>query len=831
VKLLSKAFPTEIWEVDMSMSRLEKVSRNELMDIYKAINPKRHIFRKGAPRSHDSSLDGEDSSDDCEKYESDEFKCFNEQFYLSPPEYAMKIIGICCKLVEIEKRYLLRYIGLDSVTICSLNFALKTLLQLKEELIFNESDQTVIKKNLILLLFLSIKNLMKCDDEPMDLIYTQILSIIQTDGDIEITCGLIICLLDILREYCTEKSSKKIFNQFTQTDHQIVVQKMQNISSDNQLLHCLQRQLIINIKSIKKLINGQQSNVKEKLETSHDNKSHHHSGTMSHCIFERLLINSVIHIKSFKQLLIVLKHLMNGICCCNANIDTIKVFLRSTTIPSAFLKFIEKRIMRIVFEGAKTDICITCREKLESGSFRHEYIDLIKSQIDRRNGRELHHLYYHLIIVQKFMPKHFLKDLMVNIIVPAFKNEKRKFFMDPDNNRESMDICCFCLQLINESVTIQTIMSDILTEELIYDLKDCTLVPAMSITSCMILRHGLEYLANKVNDKTDFSQKIKSILFTNTHSLISELLDIYNEIGLPKISYQSEPKASTSDACGFEIVDEHNLLIRENLSKMDILFLSSVHWNILCDLIAKHRSFKADFLANICNNFNEDILFSIAYHAINTTLLRRDISTNVISTAVNNCQNDENNNLEVNSRCDYLTPVIIINEYDINYDFIISRSYKLFEICQKFIDKLQADVCDENPLCMVYSTARDKNVMFKIAAIHRDNFLSESALEDALKNHCPLDIKDHKDNDIYSYQHWFHQFKASIGVFESKNFRDAITKFVNRFIRPEDELEEIYRLNAIKEITNTIGIKYLSSIAKSCFEICFRLWKNQKHCK
>jgi hypothetical protein len=345
----------------------------------------------------------------------------------------------------------------------------------------------------------------------------------------------------------------------------------------------------------------------------------------------------------------------------------------------------------------------------------------------------------------------------------------------------------------------------------------------------MILRHGLEYLANKTSDKTDFSQKIKSVLFTNTHLLISELLDIYNEIGLPKITYQCEPKASTSDACGFEIVDEHNLLIREKLSKLDILFLSSVHWSILCDLIAKHPSFKADFLANICNNFNQDILFSIAYLAINTTVLRRDSSTDVISTteAVRNCQNDENNNLEVNSRCDYLTPVII-TEYDVNYDFIISRSYKLFEICQKFIDKLQSDVCDENPLCMVYSISRDKNVMFKIAAIHRDNFLSESALEDALKYQCPLDIQDHKDSNIYSYQHWFHQFKASIGVFESKNFRDAITKFVNRFIRPEDELEEIYRLNAIKEITNSIGIKYLSSIAKSCFEICFRLWQNQR---
>ncbi|KAL7034576.1 hypothetical protein ACKWTF_008011 [Chironomus riparius] len=818
-----KIFPTKLWEGDMSMSRLPTISRNDVIEMYKSIyliGPDKETCEYCL--DPDQIVAFEDIEEiDYETLRTEEFRSFNEQFYISPVEHADKVITVLQKLV---RKDLINFLDTSSLTYCSINLALDNLQILNEQKIFNESDQTVIKKKLMFLLFVSMGNIGKFINKPMQMIYEKISNICKIERDTEITCGLVMNLMNLFKEVITVKEMEE-FDVFTLTGHQIVLDELQKIHSDTQLLHCMQLQFIINIKSMKEAKKNRQDKRSNEF---YGNKSPHHHrhspNEVSHCIFERLLIDSIVYIKSFKQLLIVLKHLMKGICCCNANIDTIKVFLRSSIIPSIYLKFIEKRIDRVLFKGAKTEECKLCNDKIESKSFRLVYLDLFKKELDRRDGFELHNLYYHLIIIQKIMPKHFLKDFIVDIIVPAFKKVKRKYFNDPDNNQELKDICCFCLQLMNENalITVGT-----LSEDLIYDLGDCSLVPAMSIYSCMISRHGLEYLVNRV-DKADSARKIKSVLFINTHSLISELLDIYNEIGLPKITFQSEPKASTSDSCGFEIVDEHNLLIRANLSKLDVLFLSSVHWNILCDLIAKHRTFKADFLANICNNFNEDILFSIAYHAINTILLRRDIAINPLTMTERNCQNDEkSNHLEVNTRCDYLTSVIV-NEFDINYDFIISRSYKLFEICQKFSDKLQSESRKENPFCMTYNTARDKNNMFFTASIHRDNFLSENALEDAQKNQFALDIKDHKDNDIYSYQHWFHQFLTSIGDFESKNVRDKITKFVNRFIRPEDELREIYRLNAIKEITNNIGTKYLSSIAKSCFEICFRLWRNQK---
>ncbi|XP_070492270.1 lysosomal-trafficking regulator [Chironomus tepperi] len=837
-KTLMKTFPTLKWDYDMSMPILPKVSRNELIDIYKAIkikDPENLIRNSRARKLEDRYFELEDPGDiGSEEFITDEYKQFIEQFYISPPEFAIKLINILHKLTleEYDGFYgVIQYVELKSVSYYTIHFALKNLISLSKDLIFNESDQTVIKKKLMFLLFGSYSNIKPLISKPMYLIYEKILTIFENERDIEITCGLVCFLISIFRE--TRSAKEKIdFDKFILTGHQNLLEQIERISSDKQLLHYILRKLIINIKLINNPISAHQSTSEvssSRDSTSHQLSTNHHLNLniASHCIFERLLIDSIVYIKSYKQLLIVLKYLLkNGICCCNVTIDTIRVFLRSSLIPSFYLKFIEKRINRDLFKVAKMDLCNYCREKIWSIEFRREYLNLFKTEFERRDGYELHLLYHHLMNCQKIMPKHFLRDFIVDIIVPRFKDAKSKFFSDPDNNQYFKDICCFCLQLMNENAAI---VIEALSDDIISDLGDCSLVPAFSIYSSMILRHGLEYFYN-IDEKADLLQKIKSVLFTNTHSLISELLDIYNQVGLPKITYQCEPKASTSDACEFEIVDEHNLLIRENLSKLDVLFLSSVHWNILSDLVAKHRSFKADFLANICNNFNEDILFSIAYHAINTILLRRDIAINPTITDRKKCQNDDkSNHLEVNTRCDYLTPVIV-NEYDINYDFIISRSYKLFEICQNFSDKLQSESRKENPFCMTYNTARDKKVIFNTKSIHRDNFLSENALEDAQKTQRALDIKDHKDNDIYSYQHWFHQLLTNFGEFESKNVREAITKFVYRFIHPEDELQEIYRLNAIREISNSIGTKYLSSIAKSCFDVCFRLWRNQKLC-
>lgn len=426
------------------------------------------------------------------------------------------------------------------------------------------------------------------------------------------------------------------------------------------------------------------------------------------------------------------------------------------------------------------------------------------------------------------MPDDFLEGLIMSVIVPAFVEEKRKFEKDMDH--ESKVICCYCMQILCDSSSNNLVIQSLLTADIINMLRDCSLVPVMSINSCIILRHGLEYLLDKPDENL---QKIKTILFSNIHYLISELLEIYHQIGLPKISFHthnSESVPKNSDACDFEILDEHIVMIKENLSNLDVLFLSSVHWNILCDLIVKYQPFKSDFVANICNNFNEDILFSIGYHAVNTILLKRDITPN---TAVSDTGKKRENNQQLNvyTRCDYLTP-ILNEQYDINYDFNISRSYKLFEICQNFLDKLLSEVCvdEEMSYCMIYSTSRDKNFKFKALSIHRDNFLSENILDTPAQQH--FDNKDQKDDFLHSYHHWFQQFRdMSVGVFESRNLRDTITKIVNHFIHPEDELRELYRLSAIKEVTEKIGIKYLSSIAKSCFEICFRLTENQKLCE
>lgn len=801
----------------------------QLLSIYKSVNNRPSVRKEEEPFniSNFTSEPIEDNSREHEKYQTDEFKEFNAQ-KITSAEVAERIIKILCKLVEAEKDWTSQINDWSSTMVC-LKFTFDTLPSLYEQTLFNQSDQTVITKKLMFLMFLCINNLMRCANISVDKFIFPLFELLNTAQDHDIACGLIICLLNCYGMMCTEKSTYRLeVYKELKKNNQLILQRIKSISHYNQtLLQFLQKNLMNNIKAIKRVQQNDDRINKVARKTRERNAAHHYTGSM-HCdIFERLLIDSMSHVRNFKCLISALRYFKsNEICCCNRDLETIKIFLKSSTIPSALLKFLEKKVFRVMFNTRVT--CMSCSEKLESESFRTEYFGAILGEINRRDGYELHCLFQHFIALIKHMRDTFLQDFVSTVIVPTFFKEKLKFDTDADDLNAKI-ICSLCLQILHESSKNYGVANILLlTPNMINHLRDCTLVPVLSINSCVTFRHILDYLIS--NDDWENMNKIKTIIFSNIHYLITELLNIYDQLSLSKISFHKDNDGvpiAADGCCEFEILDERIVMIKENLSNLDVLFLSSVHWNILCDLIVKHHSFKSDFLANICNNFNEDILFSIGYHAINTILLKRDITlgsdrNTAISEQGTMCHNNEFSQQNVFTRCDYLTP-ILYSQYDINYEFIISRSYKLFEICQNFIDKLQS----ESP-CMIYSIARDKDVRFKIACIHRDNFFPECLIKTVPYDRPNID----NGKEIYAYQHWFHQFKElSIGVFEHANLKDTITKIVNRFFHPEDELREMHRLAMIREMTSKLGVKYLCSIAKSCFEICLRVAENVKLCK
>jgi hypothetical protein len=825
VDIFTRLFPTERWEKNTTDSKLLAPTQSDVRNVFKIINfqPKKKCKHQGLQEMAPVVLfDNTDESCDEEytPFMTDEYSAFNESFHLSSPEVAMKILNFFSKLVQIEDPLLIRH---ASVTTSCFEFSAKTLEKLfKHTSAYNVGDQSVIELKLLELISQCFNNLLMCDEKPIELEFKRLFNLLRKSQSAVMVCGLMLCAVNALEQCCIMElpGKQENVNEFAQHKH-MVQEKIEFLKVDPDYVFIVQKRLIKIICAIKK-INRPQSTKKQKSKRSQNDSSpsHHHSPN-DMCIFERLLIDSLLHVTKYKHLVSTVAYLRhNGVCCCNGDIETIS-FMKSSTIPCYYFSFLERRVIRVMFDN---NCCTNCNQKLKSSEFQSEYFELLNSELVRRQGHELHLLLHHLAEIHRIMSTDFHKQIITSVVIPTFVREKKMYLSDPGSKLTSRLIAHNMLQILCDSAkNYSSIAEEVLTKEIINHLKDCTLVPRMSANACMVLRYGLE------GDNVEITQQIKAILFANIHYLIAEITEIYDQVGLPKSILSDSNMKTKTETSDFEVLDEQVVAVKESLSNMDVLLLNTIHWIILDDLVMTQPSFQSDFVANICNNFNENVLFTIAHHALNTILLKKESSC-VGKEPKKFVKNEPEETTNFYERCEFAKAIIIAG-YDINFDLIISRSYKLFEICQKFSDKLCVGTEGDEPnsFIMIYSTRRDKRATFKIATIHRDNFLTDNVDEHLIKM-MNAGLEEQNEN-LSSFHHlgsWLHTFKTGIGMLESKNIREAFVKIVNRFFRADEELKAIYRINTIREITGNYGLKYLSYIARNCFDLCLRLSDNSK---
>lgn len=486
--------------------------------------------------------------------------------------------------------------------------------------------------------------------------------------------------------------------------------------------------------------------------------------------------------------------------------------MRSSTIPSHFLNFIEERIIRVMFEKSK--ICIYCNEKKNFVELNNYYFTFLKSEINRREGYELYGLLNHLENIQKLMTKEYLMEFIFSVIVPTFEDEKEKYLNDVENHQESRLIAASCLRIITENSNDDDILAQFLSINRIINLRDCTLIPAMSLNACVILSYGM--------NNPEKQAAIKSIFFENILYLIHEITSIYNQIGIMskrvKNKHEDDEEENGAD---FEILDQQMVMIKENLSNLDILLLNTVHWDIMCELMLKYPNIQEEFVTNLKNSFSKNILFKIACSALKTLLLKRNIYNVPLKKICNLTEEmDLSKQLLDNDYCLANHPnSIICTSLDLNYEQLI-REFDLFEISQKFSDKLKNEANEIIGYCAIYRLQKrskgDKETFINLS-VHRDNFLPES-LSDDYKSLSSTTSSYHHP------QHWINSFRVGAAFYDSsRSIRDVFVKILNRLIRPDEELKAMHRKNLINEITGKFGIKYLSAIARNCFDISFRL--------
>lgn len=829
VNVLTKIFPSERWDTDLETASLDAVSREEIKKIYKTLlllDPTKKTEKEPEQKKETVIVLLKPDQDDdgcCEDYFTAEFNKRNETMQLSTSQLAQKVIAILKKLVTIEDTSDLRQTDQNSVTMSCLQFSLDTLNQLHEQSIFNDNDQHVIKLNLLELTYLCFNNLVNRDGKSIEPVFKKLFHLLELSDENELSCGLIINILAILNNLCVKKSKQKSENLclFALCNH-LILKRMTILSRDEDLLHSIQVLLIRIIRNVRTAHRQRFCDKKRRrAKMRHDSTTHHDSFSDA-CTFERLLIESFPLITTYRIMKRVLKYFCaKGICCCNSNIQTLEIFMRPTTVPSLFLSFIQDKVLLPIFN--KDKICIFCNEKLKSESFHDDYFGLLRNEIKRRQGWELHTLMHHLTSLHRSFSADFLSRFILKLVVPIFEEEKAKFLSDPDENMESKLIVTCSLNLMNESMKQESIIREFFDFKMLNHIKDCSLIPSMATSACQLLKHAndnIKILAEDEDQRESVSKLINNILFSNVLFLTRELMEIYGRIDLPKdvpivTDADISDKAlniSSDDSTDFEILDEKTVEVKEALTDLDILLLNTIHWNIVCDLIAKDTAFQHEFVANIFNNFNGNILFTIAYNALNSILLKKELKSfqlRVIS--------PEPRMLSVEApaifeRCDRLSSVLI-SSYDESYERVVDRFYALHERNKSFYDKLR-----ENRDCsLIYRLRRDNSTKF-LALVHRDAFLTDKV------NDCRTRTEQIAGEHFYSYHNWLNHIW--IGIFEGKAIRDRFIKIVNRLVRQEEELKAIHRTNLIREITGRCGVKYLSSIARNCFDICWRLSDN-----
>ncbi|CRK97431.1 CLUMA_CG010820, isoform A [Clunio marinus] len=837
VNVLAKIFPNERWDESSDVQYLNPLSRDEVKQIYKQLwllNPSR-INENLRPKTIVKFFSNNESTyecnipDDIEDYLSSEFKD-KEMPIISSSQLAQHIIKIFQKLVIIDNTNTLKQTDKNSVTMRCLQFSLDTLNHLHEQKVFNDVDQNVIKLNLLKLTMMCLNNLINRDGKSIEPIFKKLFSLLELSDSNELSCGFILSIMTILNNLCVTKSIQKTenLNLFVLCNH-LITKRIELMSHDKELLDTIQIFLIRIVSNVRAAHQARfgENKTRKKPTIKHC----HHDLLADACMFEKLLLETFPLIKSFKNFNKILKLLRKkGICCCNATIDTIKMFMQPSLIPMQYLSFIEWKIIEPMFN--EDQICVFCNEKKNIQYFKDEYFSLLRKEISRREGWELHSLLHHLVNIQKKMNKDFLQKFIFNVIVPTFEEEKRKYLRNPDEQFESKVIIGSCLRIINEGVKEEKILMQFFNADVIHHLKECTLIPVLSGTACQLLKiafENIKFLGVNEGHREKISQSINNIFFSNVLYLIREMMDIYGRIDLPKDIPLSDSitesdktsDKSANDAADFEILDERTVAIKEPLTNLDVLLLNTIHWNILCDLMSKDSSFQREFIANIYNNFNGNILFTIAYNALNSILLKKELKKLIFAPEPKTINEEELHVLF--KRCNSLIPVMV-QCYDVNYQHVIERSYQLHEISESFLEKMKRRARDDDNHCLIFRRrcGSDNDFKFRVY-VHKDVFLTDNVIENSLKHEQISVVDDHFNNFYHS---WLNTRWTEI--FHRKAIRSRFLDILNKFVKSEEEkeLEAIYRKNIIEEITGKCGIKYLSSIARNCFDICWRLSDN-----
>lgn len=831
--VLAKIFPTECWEADVNISYLTMLTREDTKRLYKrlwVLDPTKQlddckVLAKAKRISIVLTSECEENVDsNFDQYMSEEFNRRNETKRLSSSELAHNVITVLQKLVEVENASVLGQTDQNSVTMCCLNFSLDTLGFLHQQKVFSENDQTVIKMKLMELTILCFNNLVNRDGKAIEPVFKKLFHLLEVSENPEVTCGLVLNILTILCNLCVKTSVQKTqnLNIFTLCNHLILMQ-LENLSNDKELLHIVHKMLIRIIKNIKTEHQTRMCDKKKpKRQSKELQRSCHHDSSRDSCVFERLLIDSFAFIKSFRKLKLILDYFSaNGICCCNGNVETIRIFMRPTTVSYQFLKVLHRKVIEPMFD--RMHLCVHCNDKLTSDCFKEEYFLLIRSELERRQGWELHTLLHHLKAVQKKYSKGFLHKFVFDVIVPIFETQKVKFFNDPEENSEAKIITTNCLTILNESMREESIVVQFFSIKMIHYIRDCSLNPAMATHSCQLIKHAIDnikLLGSDENQRDNIAKFINNILFSNVLYLIRELMEIYGQMNLPKdvplmtVQDSSDKLAEEGD---FEILDEKTVAVKEALTDMDVLLLSTIHWNILCDLITKDPAFQHDFVANIYNNFSGNILFTIAYNALNSILLKKELKTFQLSVISERGGMISEELPALFERCEFLQPVLVTSFVQ-NYQKVIKDASLTYEITKSFLDALKKTKQEDSSL--IYRLRRDNATKFHVP-VPKEVFLTDNVSDDPRRKKL---IANDAEENFFFYHNWLNQIW--IGIFEGKAIRDRFLKIVNKFARGEEELKAIHRANIIREITSRYGIKYLSSIARNCFDICWRLSDN-----
>lgn len=589
-----------------------------------------------------------------ERYKTDDF-CKHIAHKMSCKEFSSILLNLLAGLVQNEN---LTLIDNRSTTVKCLYFAIEKLelLNRNRQIFTNNFDRAKIRRKLLILILISLNKLFQLREKIISeffkpkFVLKKLFEILEVDLEEEDDDSSLLILIktDIL--FGVYYSIFVIINYSYSQKLDIIdfFRNCKHISSTvfNRILRVERSKfmfskflkiipkIIVNIKITEDSGGGLKRKIRKYRRQYSVNKNHHsikRSSDEMKCLLEQQLLNLLEILPFYQQKREILLYFKNyGLCCCNCNLSTIKIFVKifsTTKFQKISLNFLRTNILRTIFDTT----CERCTQIASSVEFIEElpkfYQKLISETQDdcekcvilKHIGKNSINLCYEIS-----------NQILFNIIQPIFIETSESLLEQINRDRSESqreddvsgggcgvkkEVIKLCLKVFANYLTDVRLIK-VFFDQILETIEKLIEVQELVQGIFSIIKIGL--INVKVIDEVILTRLINIPIFM-TIETTSSLIKLFNDLRRYEVKFKLKilPRKKSTNNFNF------------NANLLNILRLSAVYWNITLQLLQTNEQFKIEFYKRFSEQHEDNETFiSLVFNSLSCILNVNQLKSN-----------------------------------------------------------------------------------------------------------------------------------------------------------------------------------------------------------